>query len=178
LSKLRARSRFGGRPGARLALTEPGGVELRARAEQRHSIARRHRLVAPGAGDQLVVVVGVGDYADRRKAAVQLAQRRGARRDHLRRHERRLAQLDLARAATQARFHDRRREQRGDVEHADRAEHALDRVRDRRVVEVGDHAHVRSQVAYLQHRLQRAQVGALRAHDRRRAGDARVEQRL
>ncbi len=101
-----------------------------------------------------------------------------ARREHLGRHERRVAELDLSRAPSDARFDDGRREQRGDVEHADRAQHALERVRDRRVVEVRDDVHVRAQVVDLQHRLERAQVGALGADDRRRAGDAGVEQRL
>jgi hypothetical protein len=51
-------------------------------------------------------------------------------------------------------------------------------VRDRRIVEVGHDTHLRAHVTYLQDRLERPQVGALRAHDRRGAGDARVEQRL
>ena len=50
--------------------------------------------------------------------------------------------------------------------------------RDRRVVEMGDDPHVRPEIAYEQHRLQRPQVGRLGDHHGERPGDPRVEQRL
>ncbi len=151
-------------------------MELLVRAQQRDPVFHRHRLVAPGAGDQLVV--GVGDHADRRQAAVQLAQRAVARRAHLGGHEPGVAERDVAGTAPDARFHHRRRKQRGHVQHAHRAEHVLHRVRHRRVVEVGHHAHVRAQVADQQHGLQRAQVGGLRAHHRGGAQDPGFIQRV
>ena len=58
----------------------------------------------------------------------------------------------------------------------DGVQHFLDRVGDRRVVEVGDHVHVGAKVANQQHRLERAQVGQLGAHHGGGTGDARLVQ--
>src|ERR1700722_8904361 len=51
-ARTRTQCRYGAR--GRLALTQSGVFELRARAEQGHAVSRRHTLVASGAGDQLV----------------------------------------------------------------------------------------------------------------------------
>ena len=159
-----------------LVVHEARAVELLVRAEQRHAVLPETRWSRPG--QAISVSSRVGDHADRREAAVQLAQRAVPGGNHLRRHETCVAEVDVARAAPHARFHHRRREQRGHVEHADRAEHLLDRMRHRGVVQVGHHAHVGAQIADQQHRLERSQVGAAPRTRPPGAEDARVEQRV
>jgi hypothetical protein len=158
---------------ANVTVAEPGRIELLVGPEQRHAVSGADALVAAGARDQRVV--GLGDDADRREAAIEFAQRPLARRDRLGGDEQRVAEEDVAGTSAEAGFDDRGCKQRTDVEHTHRAEHLLDRARDRRVVEVGDDADLRSQVANQQHRLERAQIGALGAHDRGGAEDAGVE---
>ena len=142
-----------------LPLTEPGRVELLVRAEQRHAVPGRDALVAPRARDQLVVRPRSRRRSARGCRTARAASRRAARSPRRPRTACRRSRMSRARRPMHASTTDGANSA-ATSSTPDRAEHLLHRVRDRRVVEIGDDPHLGAQVADQQHRLQRAQVGA------------------